>query len=476
MATPDGYATDQLHELDNAPVNGFHRLVTGLSGMGVFLEGYDFTNIASALIFLVPFFHLNPAQVSVLSISTYVGTFIGAWTVGYLADRLGRKFMYMWDMALYGLFALLSGFAISYGMLVVARVGLGLAVGADQALSFTIIAEFAPRHARGRLNASTWIMWTVASLLTYAISYALNPVFGINTWRVLFLLSLFPVVAVMIGRRALPETPRWLLAKGRVDEAQHAMVTAVGPTTRTVQAATDAVRSTSTRQFARFRDLFRSRAQTRRTLYIVFMWFCITVNTYGIGYFTPYIFKTLGFTAKNSLLGGMIVACFAVIGSIIMFLAVDRLGRKTLATLGFALLAAVDLVIALTAHSIVFSVLVVLFSIFQLSAWIGPAGLVGVVAPEVFPTEIRSLGTGFAAAMGRLGSIVGILILPLLLSSVGLQGTMIAFFADALIACIAMLVFGRETKGRALEDLFSDDDLAVRSVSSAHVSTIQEVQ
>ncbi len=453
MAVQDNYELQKLHDLDLAPVNKFHRAVTVLSGMGVFLEGYDFTNIASALIFLVPYFKLNAAQVSLLSVSTYVGTFIGAWGTGYLADRLGRKFMYMWDMLIYGLFAVLSGFAINYSMLVASRVGLGLAIGADQALSFTIIAEFAPRHARGRLNASTWIMWTIASLLTYAVSYLLNPVFAGETWRVLFLLSVIPVIIVIIGRHALPETPRWLLAKGRVEEANRSVGLAIGASGETETAT---VRSSVPRKLARFGDLFRSPAQTRRTLYIVFMWFCITVNTYGIGYFTPFIFKTLGFTATNSLLGGMIVAVFAVIGSVIMYFSVDKAGRKTLAALGFGLLAAVDLAIALIAHSLVFGILVILFSIFQLSAWIGPAGLVGVVAPEVFPTEIRSLGTGFAAAMGRLGSIVGILLLPLLLKSVGLQGTMLFFFADAFIAFIAMLIFGRETKGRSLEELFAD--------------------
>jgi MFS family permease len=473
MAVQRNHASQNLQDLDLAPVNKFHRAVTILSGMGVFLEGYDFTNIASALIFLVPYFKLNAAQISLLSVSTYIGTFIGAWAVGYLADRLGRKYMYMWDMVFYGLFALLSGLSINYGMLVASRVGLGLAIGADQAISFTIIAEFAPRHARGRLNASTWVMWTVASLLTYAISYLLNPVFGQQTWRFLFLLSIVPVIIVIIGRHALPETPRWLLAKGRTQEADRATAIAVGTASYTATPTSAVLPPTvPTRRFARFADLFRSSAQTRRTLYIVFMWFCITVNTYGIGYFTPFIFKTLGFTAANSLLGGMIVAVFAVIGSVIMYLSVDRIGRKTLAALGFGLLAIVDFAIALLAHALIFDVLVVLFSIFQLSAWIGPAGLVGVVAPEVFPTEIRSLGTGFAAAMGRLGAIVGILILPLLLKSVGLQGTMFVFFADALIAFIAMLVFGRETKGKSLEELFDEHP----KVSSASATNVQEVR
>src|ERR1700730_8239506 len=131
--------------MDRAPVNSFHMRVTWLSGMGVFLEGYDFTNIASALVFLVPYFNLTPDRTAVLAVSTHMGTIIGALGIGYLADRFGRKFMYMTDIILYALFALVSAFATDFWVLVVARIGLGIAIGADQALSFTIIAEFAPQ-------------------------------------------------------------------------------------------------------------------------------------------------------------------------------------------------------------------------------------------------------------------------------------------------------------------------------------------
>lgn len=445
-----------LTSLDSAGVNAFHRRVTFLSGMGVFLEGYDFTNIASALIFLVPYFHLSTGQVTALSVSTYIGTMAGALVAGWIADRYGRKAIYMLDMILYGLFAVISALSVSAGMLIASRIGLGLAIGADQALSFTIIAEFSPRHRRGRLNAYTWVMWTVASLLTYVISYVLNPILGEDTWRVLFLASVVPVIIVLIMRARLPETPRWLLGQGRTEEARAAIAQTVGEDK--VQATLDSLATVPAAEpggVGGYRALFRG-PQLRRTLYIGFMWFCITVNTYGVGYFTPYVFKQLGFTGDQSLFGGMMVAGFAVFGSVIMMLSVERVGRKTLATLGFGVLALVDLTLTFTSRQPVFLVLLVLFALFQLAAWIGPAGLVGVVAPEVFPTGIRSLGTGFAAALGRAGSIVGIALMPVLLSHGGLGGAMLFYFAVAAIAFLAMLVFGKETKGVALEDLFDE--------------------
>jgi putative MFS transporter len=364
-----------------------------------------------------------------------------------LSDRFGRKFMYMTDITLYAVFALLSAVATSYWVLVVARIGVGFAVGADQALSFTIIAEFAPNKKRGRLNASTWILWTVASASTYLISYGLNPLLHQETWRVLFGLSLIPSIIVWVGRRSIPESPRWLARQGRFKEAREAMEEVLPGSSVALNGAS----VTASKPRISLGALFKGRTQTFGTLYIFFMWFCVTFNTYGVGYFTPYILKSLGFTDRLALLGGVVVSLFALAGSVVMFLLVESVGRKPLATIGFALLAVIDLGLALTSHANIFWVLLVLFSLFQFVVWVGPAGLVGVVAPEVFPTDIRSFGTGIAAGIGRLGSIAGIALFPILMHAGGLKLAMSVFCLDAAIAAIAMIVFGRETKGVAID-------------------------
>ena len=432
--------------LDDAPHNAFHTKITFLSGMGVFLEGYDFTNIASALIFLIPYFHLQPTQVALLASSTYLGTIAGAVSVGYLADRFGRKFMYLFDISVYAMFALLSAISFSYVMLLVSRIGLGFAIGADQALSFTIIGEFVPRNVRGKLNASTWILWTIGSAVTYLLSYSLNPIAHQETWRIVFGLALIPSIIVLIARRTIPESPRWLVQQGRLEEAKLAMEAAVPGSSRTLKTDLVAQRTGG----SKWSLLFAGKRQTFLTLYIFFMWGCITFNTYGVGYFTPYIFKTLGFTANLSLLGGVVVSLFAIAGSVTMFLSVEKVGRKFLAVLGFGLLALIDIGLVLSSNEQNFIVLLVLFSAFQYVAWIGPAGLVGVVAPECFPTEIRAFGTGIAAALGRMGAITGILLFPIMMKAGGLHFAMMIFCLDAVIATIAMIVFGRETKGIAL--------------------------
>jgi len=440
--------SDFFHELDYGPVSKKVLFVTLMSGMGVFLEGYDFTNIASALIFLIPYFSLKPVETSVLAVSTYVGTFIGAIVIGNLADLFGRRVMYIADIVFYIIFAITSGLSINYLMLVLSRIGLGFGIGADQALSFSIIAEVSPAKRRGMLNASTWVLWTIASLLTYVISFSLYPILGDNTWRVLFLLSVIPGIIVVLGRMYVPETPRWLVATGKVEEAKEYTKSffnkALGGLVEKPYI--------KKRNLSRWKEIFE-RGQLKKTIYISVMWFGITVNTYGIGYFTPFIFRTLGFTARASLFGGMLVAVFSLLGSITMMLLVERIGRKALAATGFLVLTIIDFILSFVGSGRHFLTLLILFSIFEYAAWIGPAGLVGVVAPEVFPTSIRSTGTGFGAAMGRLGSIIGIYLAPLLILSVGLGHAMYFYGADALIAFIVMVIFGVETKGKTLEQL-----------------------
>ncbi|MHB1404885.1 MAG: MFS transporter [Desulfitobacteriaceae bacterium] len=442
-----------LNVMDQASTNKFHHKVTFLSGMGVFLEGYDFTNIASALIFLVPYFKLTGSQTTFLAISTFVGTFFGAILIGYLADKFGRRRLYMLDIAMYAGFSLLSAISPNYTVLLLSRIGLGFAIGADQALSFAIIAEFVPKKTRGRLNGSTWILWALGSLITYLLSYSLRPIFGIETWRVVFLLGMVPAIIVMVMRHSLPESPRWLIAQGRKDDAQKAIMHTTLDQANV--SATEIAASTETMTY--IPDLFKTKAQLKRTLYISFMWFCNTFNVFGIGFFTPVIMKTLGFTDERSLLGGLIVSIFPLMGAIIMTASVDRIGRKFLASLGFALLSLINLIIAFTSQNIYFPLLLLLFGLFQMSAWIGPASLVGVVAPEVFPTSIRTTGVGFAAAMGRLGSILGITLNPILLRTMGFSNSMFIYFSIAFIGFLAMRIFGVETKGKALEEIVAND-------------------
>ncbi|HEY1729118.1 MAG TPA: MFS transporter [Candidatus Baltobacteraceae bacterium] len=438
-------------ELDQAKVNRFHVLVTFLSGMGVFLEGYDFTNIGAALVFLIPYYHLTPLTTSWLAISTYLGTVVGALGAGYLADRFGRRHLYMWDVVAYAFFGLLSAVSFSYPMLFLARVGLGAGIGADQALSFTIIGEFAPRKSRGKLNGSTMILWGVGAFASFLISYLLLPIAGPNTWRIVFAFSAIPALLVLIGRRALPETPRWLLQHGLTSQAKEAMDHTLSGATNEAPLDTRVIGPTPKVQLPAFKDLFSNPVQAKRTLYIVAMWGLVTVSTYGISFFTPIVFKHLGYTDQRALLGGVFVGLCATVGAFLMTVTVDKWGRKTLAAGGFLVMAAIIATVGTIGKEIAFPLLLTLFCLFQFAAFWGPGAVVVVTAPEMFPTRLRSLGVGLGSAAGRVGAIAGILMLPTLLASFGLSITVYVFAAVSTVAFILMLLLGTESKDTSLE-------------------------
>ena len=441
-----------LQDLDQAKINHFHLLVTFLSGMGVFLEGYDFTNIGAALIFLIPYYHLTPLATSWLAVSTYLGTIVGALAAGYLADRFGRRHLYMVDMIVYAFFGLLSAVSFNAPMLFLARVGLGFGIGADQALSFTIIGEFSPRKSRGRLNGSTMILWGIGAFSSFLMSYLLLPFTGQNTWRIVFVLSVIPALLVLIGRRALPETPRWLLNNGLASEARLATEHTLSGRMSSAPDRTRNVTISAASSRLKLADLFRDPGQRRRTFYVLAMWGLVTVSTYGLSFFTPVVFKALGYTANKALLGGVFVGFCATLGAIIMTLTVDRWGRKTLAAGGFAVMAIIIGTVGALGKDIAFPLLLTCFCLFQIAAFWGPGAVVVVVAPEMFPTRLRSIGVGLGSAAGRVGAIAGILMLPSLLAAFGLSVTTYVFCVVSAVGCVLMLVLGTESKGSSLED------------------------
>jgi MFS transporter, putative metabolite transport protein len=413
---------------DEGKVGRFHLRLTVLSGMGVLLEGYDFTNIAAALIFLTPYFNLSSGEVTALSISTFVGTMVGAISAGYLADRFGRRRLYLIDLWLYVIFGIVSAIAPSYAILLIARVGIGVGIGADQALSFTLVSEYAPRKRRGALTGAMMAMWAFGALVAYGLSYALSGPVGSETWRIVFGASVIPALVVLWLRRSVPETERWQQESNRGDRFGRAS------------------------EWFGLKPLFAA-GQVRKTMYVVLWWGLVTIGTYGVTFYTPTIFSELGFTDNKALLGGMLVGAVTLIGALAMTFSVDRVGRKTLGAVGFAGMALSLIAIAIVGTGHGFGLLVALFCAFQFAAWVGPASAITIAAPEMFPTLLRALGVGLAAAAGRIGSILGVSLFPNFTRWWGLEAASFIFAGAAALGFLVVAILGVESKGRRLEDV-----------------------
>ena len=441
--------------LDTAKTTGIHYRITALSAAGVFLDGYDISIIGVALVIistLSGFSYVNtPLGKGLMAASTTIGMLFGAVIFGYITDIRGRKFMYIWDMVIFIVFTALIAFvSFNFTTLFVFRLILGLAIGADYAISTTIISEFSPVKSRGRLLAVNVSAWWVGSAVAYTIGFFLLPL-GAEAWRYMFALGIIPAVIVLIFRVSVPESARWLAHVGKSEEANKVEQLISGSSNE----------HKVPQQKSSFKELF-SKKNIRATLFVSIFWFSYDVAFYGIGLFNPIILEIFGLTKHMAILGSAVFAVFAVLGSFLCIAFIDRLGRKKITALGFTgmavsllFLGVIALLVPKSAFTdgVVAAAIVALFIVFEVTQTMGPGGTDFVYPQEVFPTSIRATGQGFGTSVSRIGAILGLTAFPAIVAMAGLGSGLLFFFAFSVIGLVVTLVLGIETRGKSLEEL-----------------------
>lgn len=442
-----------FRSLDESKVKGTHLRITALSSAGNFLDGFDISIISVAILLIPTVFNLESGSSidSLLLIgSTLIGMIFGGIFGGWVTDRSGRKFIYLWDMVLFIVFTILTAISTSFFELVTFRMLLGVAIGADYAISPTIIAEYAPVKHRGKLLTISGISWFLGAAISYLAGYFLAPL-GLESWRYMFLLGVIPAVIVLALRRSVPESPRWLAEKGRIEEAKKSTEYVVG--------VTDAQQAADSRKVG-FRDLF-GKKYIHATLFVLTFWFLLDAITYVIALQGPTILKIIGLTESSASGTAFIISLVAILGAVVTFIVIDRIGRKKVTELGFLFMFITLLIggIALM-HNAGILFIVVIFMMFEISEEFGPGITNSIYPQELFPTQIRATAQGLGTTVSRIGAVVGIFGFGALANYFGDDpygyGTaMILLAVLSLAGLIVTLILGVETMGRSLEDLTS---------------------
>lgn len=437
-------AGTEFSVLDSDELRPFHRKVTLLSAAGMFLDGYDLAVIAVALPVLQKQWNISPTWEGLLAASAVVGMLIGALVFGRLTDRLGRKKMYLIDLLCFFVFAALTAVSQDLWQLLIFRFLLGAGLGADYSISSTLLAEFAPTHRRGTLMCRLGATWFVGSAAAYLAGLAFSPL-GDSSWRWMLLLGAVFALVVIYLRSKIPESPRWLAARGRGDEASAVLEGFAGDGAP----ATERIAEAEAR--APFRRLFSGR-MLRWTVFCCGFWFMYTLAYYGITIYTPTILKQLTTNSLESNLGSMVVALLGVVGAVIGVLTVDRIGRRPLIIAAFSGLVVTLAILAMIPAPPIMAV-VVLLALAVLAANAGPGILDFVYPTELFPTPLRASGTGLAAAVSRAGGVVGTLLFPALVTAWGLGNALWLFVGCGVLGVAICVTLAPETKGERLEDL-----------------------
>ncbi len=424
--------------LDSLPLGRKHRKVLVGSGIGWALDAMDVGLISFIVAALAQQWQLTKGESGLFVSVGFVGMAIGAGLGGLLADRLGRKHVFALTLLIYGLATGASALAGGLGVLLVLRFFVGLGLGAELPVASTYVSEFAPARIRGRLIVILEAFWAVGWTAAAVIGYFVVPASD-NGWRWAFAIGAVPALYALVVRWAMPESPRWLASRGRLAEAEaivadfeaNSPAPLEAPPVRATQAAGNTTPIATTAS-GRLKALWSPEFRVR-TAAIWAVWLCVNFAYYGAFIWIPSILVDAGFSLVRSFGFTLIITLAQLPGYAVAAWLIEKWGRKLTLSV-FLVGSAASAVVFGTAQTetMVLGAGMAL-SFFNLGAW----GALYAVTPEIYPTSLRGTGSGWAAGIGRISSIVAPLTVPVLLVAGGTVLTFTIFAAFFIIAAIA---------------------------------------
>ncbi|HWG63208.1 MAG TPA: MFS transporter [Streptosporangiaceae bacterium] len=457
--------SELLESLDDSKVSRFQWKIMFVSGMGFFTDAYDLFVIGIVVALLKPEWHLSTSQISLLNSVTLAASAVGAIVFGRIADILGRKRIYGYEVLILAIGALASAFAPNYVFLLVCRAILGIGIGGDYPVSATIMSEYSGKSTRGRMVGLVFAMQGAGLLVGPLIASGLLAS-GLSNdviWRILLGLGAIPGLAVFYLRRQIHETPRFAMAGGATEEAEAAVAAATGTKALKGPAAESKARHPQGTMEG-FLVLARSRRMLTWLIGTAGAWALLDFCYYGNSISTPEILKLLNPAASllhNTLIQLAIFAVFAVPGYAVAIWLLDKTGRKSIQILGFGMMALMFLLIGFipgaTTHAAPF---ILLYGISYFFTEFGPNSTTFIYPAEIFPVEVRTTGHGISAGAGKMGAFAGAYLFPVMLaSSMGIRGAEIVAGIVAAAGLLITLALLPEPRGKSLEQL-SDEAYA----------------
>jgi putative MFS transporter len=435
------------HALDEAKISPLHRRVVALIAAGYFFDVIDFTVFGSLVPFILQSKFATGAEVAAAGSATIFGMFIGTAGQGQFSDRFGRRFIYQFNLLLFGVFTILGAFAPSVTLLVICRFIAGLGLGAEQPLAFAYAGEYSPKRIRGRILA---IVHFIGGACVWPIGTAVVLLFGSmftdaeNVWRGVWLIIGIGALIVWVFRFTLPESPRYLATHGRGKEALEVLGRLGISTPPLNSLSTDAASNTKSDPFGVVFRMFPGRVIAGMICFTAFFGVAI-----GLGAWLPNMMNAKGFTVTKSLQYVLAMNFAVPCASLFMMYALDNWGRKVTsitAFIGAAVMAIVFANAATPTQLMVAGFIMVFF--------VQVAGnSMQIFASEVFPTNARASGFGWAAGVGRLATAF---IMPTILWVQNGYGLVTVFVCLAILLIIAagsVTQLGPEARKKGLDEI-----------------------
>lgn len=429
----------QTVRIDDLPIGRFHIKIAGLTFGAHFTDGYILGLIGIAFTLITPQMHLDPFWQGLIGSSALIGLFLGSLFFGWVSDHLGRQKIFLISFVLITLASVMQFYVESALQLFLCRVLIGIGLGGDFSVGHAMLAEFSPRKHRGVLLGSFSVIWTFGYVAATFVGTAMLAL-GDDAWRWMLASSAIPAALILVARIGTPESPRWLVHKGRIEEARAIVHKHLGAHVE----LDDEIAAPS---HSGYKALF-SREYRKRTAFNCLFFICIVMPYFAIYTFLPAILQKMGLAEGFGT--EMMLNALLVVGALLGIWCTIKFTRRGFLINSFLILAAALFLLVLLPGSQA-GLMVAVFGLFTL-VLSAVSNLVGVYPAESFPTEVRAGGIGLATAASRLGSALSTFLLPLSVAGIGLNPTMAILAGILLLGAIVSIAWAPETKYLTLTD------------------------
>lgn len=438
--------------LDRLPIGPFHYRIMTLIGIGMFFDGFDIYIAGTVLGVTLKSGFSTLAENALFISATFFGMMLGSFGTGFLGDRYGRRFSYQFNLLLFGVASLAAAFAPNMTILILCRFVMGLGLGAENVVGYSTMTEFVPARSRGKYLGLMAVCVVSGLPVALLVASFVVPMFG---WRAMFVLGGIGALVVWYMRKNLPESPRWLEAVGRREEAE-ALMQKIESEAAQGKPLPPVTMVPTVQASGQLSSLFAPPLLSRMIVGSICL---ITINTllYGFVTWLPVFFIKQGLSVATSFSYSLLMALGAPVGSAIGALTADRWGRKP-TIIGSSLIAVVLGIIypmisdPLLLPAVGFALTIPIYVLVAL--------LFGIYIPELFPTEVRLRASGIVNTLGRGATIVTPFLVVTLFEARGVAGVMALMIGLLVLQIITVWAFGIEPRNRSLEEMKTDESPA----------------
>jgi len=399
----------------------------------MFCDGYILGNIGIALGLAGPQLGMSNWMIGFIGAAALAGIFFGSPLAGWISDRYGRRRVFTVNLAILLTASIMQLFVTDSMQLAILRIIIGISIGAEYSIGAAYLSEVSPRKQRGALLGSLNAAWIVGFAGSYFIGALLRSMDV--SWKFILASAAIPVTLVMIARIGAPESPRWLISKGKYGEADEIIRDHWGK-----EYGADILKNSNIEKRG-FTSLF-TKGYRQRTAFAGVFWCCQSLPLFALTIFLDRVLSILN--VDDEIKGALLLNFLYIVGAAMGIYFLKAMPRRTMVIGSFAIMTA--LLLALSASDYLPGIAVMILFAAFVTIGHSATNLQYVYPSEIFPTEVRSSGVGVAAAISRIGAAVSTFLLPVALDQLGISATMIILAAVTLVGFTISVAWAPETK------------------------------